>query len=372
MGANRDRPVTIVGGGVAGLTAALAFARGGASVTLHEQAAEIAEVGAALQLSPNGMRPLRALGLGPGIEARGIAARAIVPVDGLTGREIARFDLSSRDYHFLHRADLVGLLADAAREAGARIVTGSRVELGAEGLSDVPLTIAADGVHSHARAELDDDAAEPVFTGHVAWRAIVPHEAPPEARLWMLPGRHAVTYPLPGGRLNVVAIEERRSFAVDGWRREDDPANLRAAFGDAARDLRRILARVDRTHLWGLIRHPVPRRWVTEGMALVGDAAHPTLPSLAQGANLAIEDAYALARFCDGDASVAKALKSYEFARRPRVVRAIRTAERTIRGYHLRGAPRLVARTGLAAMGRLAPEIFLGRLDWLYDHDVTA
>ena len=371
MGANENRPVAIVGGGIAGLTAALAFARGGARVTVHEQAREIAEVGAALQLSPNGMRPLRALGLGPGIERRGIRARAIVPTDGLTGRVVARFDLSARDYHFLHRADLIDLLARAARQAGAEIVTGSRIELSAAGLPDVPLTIAADGVHSHARVELDGDA-EPVFTGHVAWRAIVPREAPPEARLWMLPGRHVVTYPLPGGRLNVVAIEERASFAADGWRHPDDPENLRAAFSDAARELRGILDEVETVYLWGLIRHPVARTWASEGLVLVGDAAHPTLPSLAQGANLAIEDAFALARFCDADASLDRALQHYRFVRRPRVVRAIRTAERTIRGYHLRGPARLVGHAGLAAMGRLAPDLFLGRLDWLYGHDVTA
>ena len=371
MGANENRPVAIVGGGIAGLTAALAFAKGGAHITVYEQAAEIAEVGAALQLSPNGMKPLRALGLGPEIGRRGIKARAIVPTDGLTGRDITRFDLSTQDYHLLHRADLIDILAGAAREAGARIETGSRVEVGAGGLSGAPLTIAADGVHSTARAALNG-AAAPRFTGHVAWRALVAHEAPPEARIWMLPGRHAVTYPLPGGRLNVVAIEERESFTADGWRQEDDPANLRAAFADANSELRAIFEKVERTHLWGLIRHPVAERWVSDGLALVGDAAHPTLPSLAQGANLAIEDAYVLARLCDGDASVAKALQSYQTARRPRVTRAIDTAERTIRGYHLHGPARTIAHLGLSTMGRLAPDLFLGRLGWLYGHDVTA
>ena len=371
MGANSNRPVAVIGGGIAGLTAALAFARGGARVTVHEQAAEIAEVGAALQLSPNGLKPLRALGLGPEIARRGIKARAIVPTDGLSGRAITRFDLSAHDYHFLHRADLIDILAGAAQAAGARIETGRRVETPLPGLPDAALTIAADGVHSAARAVLNGSAA-PRFTGHVAWRAIVAQEAPPEARIWMLPGRHAVTYPLPGGRLNVVAIEERARFTADGWRQADDPANLRAAFADAAPELGAILEKVESTHLWGLIRHPVAARWVSDGLALVGDAAHPTLPSLAQGANLAIEDSFALARLCDGEADVAAALQDYQAARRPRVTRAIDTAERTIRGYHLRGPARRLAHAGLATMGRLAPDLFLGRLDWLYGHDVTA
>ena len=371
MGAVAGRSVAVVGGGIGGLTAALAFARRGATVTVHEQAEALTEVGAGIQITPNGAVVLEALGLGPGLAARGLAAAAVVPMDALSGREIARFDLTGHSYCFLHRADLIDLLAGACAEAGVSVRLGSRPESVADLPGGADLIVAADGIHSRFRAVLNGEEA-PFFTGQVAWRAMVAADQPQEARVWMAPGRHIVTYPLTGGRLNIVAVQERSAFAASGWHHPDEPGNLRHVFRDACPELRGVLARVETTNLWGLFRTVVAPRWQDGRLALVGDAAHPTLPFLAQGANLAIEDAYVLARVCDEDRDRGAALARYQAARAPRVARAIAAANANARNYHLRGGARRVAHLGLAMLGRVAPERFLGRLDWLYGHDVTA
>jgi len=205
----------------------------------------------------------------------------------------------------------------------------------------------------------------------VAWRAIVDApDVPPVARIWMAPRRHIVTYPLPGGRLNIVAVQERQQWAAEGWNHTDEPGNLRQVFRDVSGLLGGHLAQVEQVNLWGLFRHPVSPIWARDGLCILGDAAHPTLPFLAQGANLAIEDAFVLARCCDaGD--IESGLAAYQAQRRPRVERAIAAANANARNYHLAGVQRRVAHLGLKTLGKIAPNAFLGRMDWLYGHDVT-
>jgi salicylate hydroxylase len=370
VGANAGRSIAIIGGGIGGLTAALAFAQRGAQVTVYEQAPAIAEVGAGLQITPNGARALQALGLADALDQSGLRADAVQPMDALTGRAIARFDLTRQTprYRFLHRADLIGLLARACTDHGVTLVLDAPTDAAATVSAD--LTVGADGLRSACRRLLNADDA-PFFTGQVAWRAIIPAQADPIAQIWMAPGRHVVTYPLPGGRLNIVAVQERSTWAAEGWHHADDPANLRAAFADRAPALLDLLARVDATNLWGLFRHPVAEHWHTGKIALLGDAAHPTLPFLAQGANLAIEDAFVLARITDTQPDLSQALRSYQAARRPRVARAIAAANANARNYHLSGVQRRVAHLGLRTLGKIAPDAFLNRLGWLYNHDVT-
>ncbi|WP_281982901.1 FAD-dependent monooxygenase [Thalassorhabdomicrobium marinisediminis] len=371
-GLNRGRRICVVGGGIGGLTAALAFARSGARVEVYEQAPALTEVGAGLQITPNGARALEALGMRGALDAAGIAAQAVEPMDALSGRAVTRFDLSGLDgppYRLFHRADLVDILAHACREAGVTVHLGTRVE--AQVLS-ADLVVGAEGIHSPTRAVLNGPQ-EPFFTGQVAWRAVIDApDAPPVARIWMTPRRHVVTYPISGGRLNVVAVQERQNWAPEGWAHADDPGNLRHVFRDVAAPLKTVLAQVKEVHLWGLFRHPVAEVWGRSGLCLLGDAAHPTLPFLAQGANLAIEDAYVLAQSCDGHEDIDAALKMYESRRKPRVKRAIAVATANARKYHLSGIARRVAHTGLKTLGIVAPGAFMGRMDWLYGHDVTA
>ncbi len=140
---------------------------------------------------------------------------------------------------------------------------------------------------------------------------MLPDEAPPEAHVWMGPGRHLVTYPLGPGERNIVAVLERDGWAEEGWNHADDPANLRAAFAGFPSELRGWLDRVDEVKLWGLFRHPVAARWQDGRIALLGDAAHPTLPFLARGANMAFEDAWVLAD-CLSCLPQAQALGDYQ------------------------------------------------------------
>ena len=373
--------IAIIGGGIAGLTAALAFARRGFTVDLFEQAPAFREVGAGIQISPNAGRVLVALGLGGCLVRLGLPARAVVSHDALTGRRIATFALDRQDppYVFFHRADLIDLLFGACQEAGVRLHLDAAVRpSGAGGLrvgDDVvraDLIVGADGLHSVLRPLVEPQAPAAAFTGQVAWRAVIAAEAEPAATIWMAPGRHVVTYPLRDGRLNIVAVQERRDWAAEGWTHPDDPANLRAAFSECCAELRNLLRQVTEPGLWGLFRHPVARHWFAGNMVLVGDAAHPTLPFLAQGANLAIEDAYVLARHCAEAPDAATALARYRADRAPRVSRAIAAAEANARNYHLDGVARRAAHAALRTVATVSPGAFLGRLSWLYDHDVTA
>ncbi len=354
--------VQVVGGGVAGLAVARAAALRGFAVELREQATEIAEVGAGLQLSPNGMRVLDALGLGEAVRARGQAAEAVELRDGLTGRRVLRMDLAraSGPYICTHRARLIDVLENGAHEAGVSVTLGTRAEPG-----ETPV-LAADGLHSAHRARLNGDR-EPFFTGQVAWRAVIPDPgAAPVVQVFMGPGRHLVSYPIGDDRRNIVAVEERPDWAAEGWHHEDDPSTLAAAFDGFRGPVPDWLARVERVHLWGLFRHPVAEVWERDGTALLGDAAHPTLPFLAQGANMALEDACVLAACLErGD------LAAYQRLRRDRVVRIVAAAEANARNYHLAGFKKRAGHAVLRAAGTLAPQATLRRFDWLYGYDAT-
>ncbi len=382
MTANRDRRVVVAGGGIAGLASALAFARAGAEVTVLERAPAIGEIGAGLQISPNGGAVLAGLGLSAAADARSIRAQAVEPMDALSGRRLGRFDLTGlpgAPWRLFHRADLVEILAEGARAAGVEILTGARVTaisadgaISTEGAGDFRpnLAVGADGLHSVLRPVLNPDS-KAFFTGQAAWRALVAGDHPPVARIWMAPGRHVVTYPLAGGRINIVAVRETPDWVAEGWNHADDPAHLAAAFADCAPELRGILGRVQDLRLWGLFRHPVAEIWQGPAAALVGDAAHPTLPFLGQGANLAFEDAWVLAATTSADPSLTRALQQYQAIRKPRASRTIEGANRNAVNYHLTGPRRTAAHLALRGIARLAPSAFLGRLSWLYDHDVT-
>ena len=384
-----DMHVTVVGGGIGGLATATALARRGARVELLERAPELREVGAGLQITPNGLAVLRALDLEDGLEPAPRAG-AVSLRDFRAGREVLRLDLAARGlsdgYRFVHRGDLVALLGQAARASGVTIRTGVLVDSVTPGappqisvsgeVSATPdLVIGADGLHSVVRPVLDGPRA-PRFTGQVAWRAVVENVTnhPAEARVHMGPGRHVVSYPLRGGKLvNLVAVKERQRWAAEGWHHEDDVRNLRHAFRHFGGETARLLAAAESPALWGLFRHPVAATWHGPGLALVGDAAHPTLPFLAQGANMALEDAWVLADALESEGSLAERLHAYQTRRHARTVRVVETADGNAWKYHLRlPGLRLAAHGVLHLAGRLAPGRVMSGFDWLYGHDVTS
>lgn len=382
-------PITVLGGGIAGLAAARALALRGADVTVLEQAEALGEVGAGLQISPNGARVLDALGLGEALRGVGLRAEAVWLRDH-GGARVARLEVGRRvpGYYFLHRADLIGLLAEGAREAGVKVRLlqrieavelgdgGARLRTAQGGEHRAGMLIGADGLHSVLRQALNGRVV-PFFTRQVAWRALVPAESdpPPVATVWMGPRRHLVSYPIRGGAVvNVVAVEERGAWAAEGWHHKDDPVRLRAAFAGFAPDVRDLLERVEEAYLWGLFRHPVARRWHAGGVAaILGDAAHPTLPFLAQGANLALEDAWVLAAKLAGHDTAEAGLAAYQAARATRATRVIDAATWNARNYHLSAPPvRAAAHLALRITGALAPGALLRRFDWLYGYDATA
>ena len=389
--------VTVLGAGVAGLAVARALALRGAQVTVLEQADAVREVGAGLQISPNGAAVLRALGLGEALEAASTRAVAVELRDGPSGDLVTRLDVAGAagkqvggGYHFAHRADLIALLLAGAREAGVELRLLQKIDTvdlsGARpgwrnaqgGMGEASLLIGADGLHSKVRVALTGKVA-PFFTHQVAWRALIPEVPGVEnvAEVHMAPGRHLVSYPLRGGTMrNIVAVEERRSWVEEGWSLRDDTMDMKLAFAGFSPRVRGWLEQVDDVWLWGLFRHPVAKHWFAvrdQGAAVIlGDAAHPTLPFLAQGACMALEDAWVLAESLATHDGLAAGLAAYQAARAPRCGRIVAAANTNARVYHLSGLARGVAHLGLRLGSVVAPGAALKRFDWLYKHDVTA
>ena len=379
------RSAIVIGGGIAGMASAAVLGRMGASVTVLEQAPMLGEVGAGLQVSPNGLCVLRALGLEPELINRGaLRAKAVSLRDYRRSGEVARLDLQrlapDQAYYFVHRADLLDVLKGAAKRASADIRLHQPVTEVRKG--DIPevvlangdvlraeLIVGADGVHSVARSSLNPKSSA-FFTKQVAWRAIVPNVVahPNEARVYMGPGKHIVSYPLRGGSfVNLVAVEERNDWQDEGWQQHGDPDQLRATFAEFTGGAAPLLDAVKETSLWGLFRHRVASTWYDQGVALVGDAAHPMLPFMAQGANMALEDAWDL-----GHALKAGSIRSYQSRRLKRVTKVVKATQGNAKRYHLRSGPiRLAAHLGLKTISKVAPSLMLKPFDWLYRHDVT-
>ena len=353
------QPVTVIGAGIAGLSAALALHGRGIEVRILERAPALREVGAGLQISPNGYRVLEALGLGPQIDLVSRPNRAVLLADGISGADVVRMPLDG-SFRLIARPALIQVLAGAVHSAGIEIALDHPVDV----LPEEGIVLGADGLHSVVRPVLNGPD-QPFFTGQVAWRATIEGDRPEIARVDMGPGRHLVRYPLGGNRVNLVGVEERTAWVDEGWHATGDPEAFRAAFHSFP-DAQADLARIESCALWGLFRHPVAAHWQDGRRVVIGDAAHPTLPFLAQGANLALEDAWtSAAAIATGD------LAGWEATRQPRVRRAIAAANANARNYHLRGLPRRIAHRGLKTIGWLAPTTLPARFRWLYDHDVT-
>lgn len=392
----KGKSITILGAGIGGLTAAIALSQRGARVVVLDQAPELGEVGAGIQITPNGTAVFEALGLGPIARRVGTGIKAVVLCDYRRGSPVLRLDMTrakhgnNNPYLAFHRADLIEMLADAATRHGVELRFAQKVTEVAIGPDRVNLPVAggapvaaeiligADGIRSLTRSAMNP-AETLKFTGQIAWRAILEASLlpsaplPPVATVYMGRKRHLVTYPLRGGKLiNVVAVKERSNWADEGWTHLDDPENLRAAFADFSPEIRRMLSLCKDVHLWGLFAHPVAGRWYQGGAVILGDAAHPTLPFLAQGANMAIEDGWVLAAELDRHDTLQAGFSAYQKRRQGRCRRIVEAATNNTRIYHLSPPPlRAVAHQAMRFAGLVAPAQILARYDWLYGCDVT-
>lgn len=333
-------PVAIVGAGIGGLTAALCLAQRGFKVTVYEQASTLSEIGAGVHLSPNGMKVMRALGLENALEEVAAHPRAISTRDYASGEpnfegpldEAFRERFGAAFYSF-HRADLHAVLTRAAHasneinielnaRASAVTSSGAHVEIAfADGRSvDTHCAIAADGVHSAVRESLFG-ALGTKFTGHVAYRGLVERSELAEGlvedklNIWVGPGKHVVAYPVRRGELiNYVALVEEDGWDDESWTTLADANTLQATFAGWNDTVRTLVGRTLRgqCYKWALLgRDPMPS-WSRGNTTLLGDAAHPMVPYLAQGAVMAIEDAWAVAGCLAGADDCAAAFQRYE------------------------------------------------------------
>jgi salicylate hydroxylase len=399
-----SRTVVIAGAGIGGLTFALSLAQRGFRVILFDQAERLDEAGAGIQLSPNASRVLIDLGLGDRLRAAAVVPEAIRILRAGDGHEVVRIPLEQAaarfgaPYWVLHRGDLQAVLVDAARahqdiriELGVRVdrfavhqngvsVKGVRMRPNPDASAGVEAAgmalVGADGIWSSVRGLLGDSTPAR-FARRIAWRALVFADmAPPEARepivnLWLGRRSHLVHYPVAGGRLvNLVAITDD-AWHDRGWSTRSAPAEVltRYPLGAWSRAARDQIGIADRWLKWALCDRPPSNHWGEGPVTLLGDAAHPMLPFLAQGAAMAIEDAAVLAgEMATSPGDLADASRRYEAKRRGRTMQMQRAARRTGTLYHYAG-PDAFARN--LVMRALGGERLLKRYDWIYDWRVT-
>ena len=375
--------IAIIGAGIGGLTAALALKRHGATVTVYEQATEIGEVGAGIQFSANAMRALYDLGLTP-LDWPHNAPKAAFLCDYETGHIVSKVALNTcLDQPFLqfHRADLITALYDTAQKRGIQIKLGHKVDIlaanGGLGGQTYDLVVGADGVRSSTRST-HFSGQPPAFTGQVAWRAIIDSDSESvqfqnKTHVFMGPHKHVVVYPLRGGQqINIVAIEERAEWVEESWNHLGDPKQLCTLFKSWTDPLYTLLQKSDAPIVWGLFAHPPLETWANDRIVLLGDSAHPMVPFIAQGACMAIEDAWVLADQLVKKSNISQALQAYESIRKARATKVQETALKSGRIYHeANPIKRMILHTGMQLTSRFAPQIMARHYDWIYNYDVT-
>lgn len=384
-----SRRVSIVGGGIGGLAAALALAHKGIGSIVLEQASEFGEIGAGIQLGPNVFRMFDRLGVRERVERTAVFIDQLIMMDSLSGETVTRVPLGeafrarfSAPYAVIHRADLHAALLDACREkdlirleaacpiSGYRETDTGVVALKADG-SEIAsrALIGADGLWSSIRAQLVGDGAARV-SGHIAYRAVLPVEAVPEdmrwnaATLWAGPGTHLVHYPLRSwGLFNLVAVFQSDKY-VEGWNEPGDRDELMHRFARVGPKPMSLVEQVDEWRMWVLCDREPIAEWSQGCVTLLGDAAHPMLQYFAQGACMAIEDAVCLADEVEAaESDFAAAFQAYQRLRYLRTARVQLMARFLGEVYHAGGVRRELRNQ---VLGGRTPEQSYEGLAWLY------
>ncbi len=389
--------IAVAGAGIGGLAAALALAEVGCAVDVYERAGALEAVGAGVQLSPNASLVLRRLGVLDALGPKAVASAEVLMRRARDGAVLARIPLGpaaearyGAPFLSALRADLqAALLAAVARRPGIALHLGRGVEgyaaaagggvalrfAGDAAAADAPFDalVGADGIRSAVRRQLAGDHPA-AASARSAFRASVPRAAAdaeallPRSNLWLGRRAHLVHYPVDGGRrVNVVAIVDEGSSARDAglWSQPAEAATVERRFAGWAAPARRLIAAAPEWRRWPLFDRPPLGRWSEGAVTLLGDAAHPMLPFLAQGAAQSIEDAAVLADAvsrCGGD--LPAAFSTYEELRRPRTSRVQAQSAKQGRIYHL-GPPASLARD--IVLSALGPARLAARVDWLYD-----
>ncbi|RWN27171.1 MAG: FAD-binding protein [Mesorhizobium sp.] len=398
----RSRQIVIAGAGVAGLTAALAFAERGYTVRVFEQAQRLEAAGAGIQLSPNATRILRQLGVLDKLLPAAVRPEAVVLKEAATLRELARVPLGQAaetrwqaPYLVAHRADLQSaLMARVSEIPDIHFTTGARVSSAATGPHGITTTaeidgktikaegfllIGADGVWSSVRALVDSSkrAALPTshFSGELAWRATIAAESAAGQAFaaigvtncvttFLHPGFHMVAYPVSKGAAFNLAAFTRGDRIAEGWSGNADAGILTRALRGTAAELARLVEQAGPWTAWPIHTVDSKQPWTTGNMALIGDAAHAMTPFAAQGAAMAIEDAATLADIiADFPADPLAAPATWEQSRRPRVAQVARRGAVNRLAWHASG-PVAIARNVFLKVR--SSEKLAADLDWLY------
>ena len=382
----------IVGGGIGGLAAALALAQKGLRTQVIEQAAEFKEVGAGIQLGPNVFRMFDVLGLTDAVSALAVFPENLIMLDAVTGEEVTRVPLDRRfrarfthPYALIYRPDLLSFLLETCRKSDLIALHTSQkvvaVDQHAGGVTartdsghsfEGAALIGADGLWSTIRQLIVGDG-KPQVAGHITYRAVLPtKEVPEHLRRWSMTfwaGEkvHLVIYPLRGGELyNLVAVFHSNRYE-EGWDSFGDPAELHERFAKTCEPVRTLLGKIESWRMWVLCDRPPVKTWSKGRMTLIGDAAHPMLQYLAQGACMAIEDAVCLAdRVESAQGDYAAAFEGYQAARYLRTGRVQIMARVYGEFYHASGVARELRNMMLAA--RTAEQSFEA-MEWLYGED---
>jgi len=384
--------IAVVGGGIGGLSAALALLRAGFDVHVYEQARALGEIGAGIQISPNASRLLHRLGLKAAMDKVGVRPGGVHQRRWDDGRTLQRAPLGPEveatfgaPYYHFHRADLAKLLAAALppervhvghrlveiEQDGAKVV--ARFENGAAAAAD--LLIGADGIHSRVR-HLLFGPERPRFTGCVAWRGLVPAGRiaglgiEVASHNWMGPNAHCVHYWVSGGQLmNVVCVAEHGDWTSESWTDKGDVADVLARFEGWHPIVRGLIGAFPETFIWALHDRAALPRWSDGRVTLLGDACHPMLPMMAQGAAQSIEDGAALASLLQAmPGDVPGALQCYEAVRKPRATRLQEMSAINRTRFHLPDGPEQEKRdAALAKSGDRS----MANIGWLYMHDAA-